>query len=101
MKDNIQIRYLGIGWDECKTKWSKGEVTLQIADLTDCFKYLIILGVKNKWVVPANPDVSVPQQRDMSILGQRTRQVLEFDLKENEHKDVIDTKARVNRKKRN
>ena len=28
LKDNIQIRYLGLGWYECKRQWSKGGVTL-------------------------------------------------------------------------
>ena len=30
----------------------------------------------------------------MPIFGQRTKQVLELDLKSNEHKEYIDTKAR-------
>ena len=37
----------------------------------------------------------------MSILGQRTKQVLEWDLKANEHKEDIDKKARVTLRKRN
>ena len=49
---------------------------------------------KNKWVVPEKPNVSVPQRRDMYILGQRTNQVLELDIKANEHKEDIYTKAR-------
>ena len=28
LRDSIQIHYLGFGWDECKTRWSKGRVTL-------------------------------------------------------------------------
>ena len=63
-------------------------------------KDLMRLG-KNKWAVPGKPDVLVPQRRDMHILGQRTKQVLELYLKANEHKEVIDTKARVTWKKRN
>ena len=37
----------------------------------------------------------------MSILGQRTKQVLELDLKANEQNDEIDTKARGTWKKHN
>ena len=55
-------------------------VTVSIADLTNRLKDLMILK-KNKWVVLEKPDVLVPQRRDMSILGQRTKQVLELDLK--------------------
>ena len=54
---------------------------------------------KKKWVVPAKPDVSVSQRRYMSILVQRTKQVLELDLKANEHKEEIDTKSQVTWKK--
>ena len=53
------------------------------------------------WVVTADPDVSVPQRRDMYILGQRTKQVLELDLKENEHNEDIEKKSRGTCKKRN
>ena len=74
LKEDIQIRYLGLGWDECKAKWSEGGVTLSSVDLTIFFKDLMIF--KKKWAVPENPDVSVPKRRDMSILGQRTNQML-------------------------
>ena len=82
LKDNIQIRYLGLGQEKCKKQWSNVGVTLPISDLTDSLKDLMRLK-KNKWVVPEKPDVLVPQRRDMSILGQRTKQVLELDIKEN------------------
>ena len=52
-------------------------------------------------VVPAKPDFLVPQRRDISIPGQQTKQVLELDLKANEHKEDIDKKAWVTWKKRN
>ena len=56
---------------------------------------------KNKWVVPAKPDVLVQQRRDMSILGQQTKQVLELDLKKNEQKEEIEMNARGTQKKLN
>ena len=92
LKNNIQIHYLGLGWDKCKTKWSKGGVTLSISDLTNPLKYLMRLK-RNKWVAPEKPDVSVQHRRYMYILGQRNNQVLELNLKANEHKEEIDTKA--------
>ena len=46
LKDNIKIRYLGLGWDECKTQWSKVGVTLSIVDLTNRLKDLMRLGGK-------------------------------------------------------
>ena len=56
---------------------------------------------KNKWVVPEKSDISVSQRRYMSILGQRTKQVLELDQKANEHKDDIDTKSWITWNTRN
>ena len=91
LKDNIQTHYFGLGCDKCKTQWPKGGVTLSIADLTNRLKDLMRLK-KNKWVVPEKPDVLVPQRRDMSIIGQRTKQVLDLDLKANENKEEIDKK---------
>ena len=44
--DNIQILYLGLGWDEFKTQWSKGGVTLSIANLTNRLKDIIRLKKK-------------------------------------------------------
>ena len=40
LKEDIQIRYLGLGWDECKAKWSEGGVTLSSVDLTIFLKIL-------------------------------------------------------------
>ena len=41
LKDNIQIRYKGFGWEECRTQWSKGGVNLSIAELTNRLKEII------------------------------------------------------------
>ena len=41
LKDNIQIRYKGFGWDEWKTHWSHGEIQLSILQLAKRLKYLI------------------------------------------------------------
>ena len=48
LKDNIQIRYLGLGWDKCKTQWSKVGVKLSIADLTNRLENLMRLGKKSE-----------------------------------------------------
>ena len=47
LKDNIQIRYKGFRWEECKTQWSKGGVNLSIVELTTRLKDLIKLQKKN------------------------------------------------------
>ena len=43
LKDNIQTRYSCLGWDEYKRQWSKGGVTLSIADLTNRLKDIMRL----------------------------------------------------------
>ena len=71
LKDNIKICYLVLGWEKCKTQCSKGGVTILIVDLNNRLKDLMRLwGGGNKWVVTANPDISVPQRRDIYIPGQ-------------------------------
>ena len=47
LKDNIQIRYLDLVWDELKTNWSKGGVTLSIVYLNNCLKDIMILEKKS------------------------------------------------------
>ena len=62
MKDNIRIRWIGYGWAECETKWSKDRVQLSIAQLVPCLKEIIKLERKNKWEIHEVPKALVPQQ---------------------------------------
>ena len=41
LKDNIQIRYRGFGWEEWKTPWSHGGVQFSVLELTKFLKILL------------------------------------------------------------
>ena len=81
LKDNIQIRWKGLGWMECETRWTVNGHELTITELTNRLKELIIMQHKKKWVVPYKPAVLVPQRKNITLLGTATRQVGELDKK--------------------
>ena len=63
LKDNIRIRWICYGWEECETKWSKDRVQLSIAQLASRLKEIIKLQRKNKWEIPETPNAKVPQRK--------------------------------------
>ena len=60
LKDNIQICWKGLGWEECETRWTVLGHELTITELDNCLKELIRMQHKYKWVVPEKPAVLVP-----------------------------------------
>ena len=96
LKDNILIRWKGLGREECETRWTVLGHELTIPELANRQKDLIRMQHKYKWVVPEKPAVLVPHRNNIVFLGTETRQVGELDKKAKEGKDTIETKARVN-----
>ena len=96
LKDNIRIRWKGLGWGECETRWTILGHELTIPALDNCLKELIRMQHKYKWVVPQKPAVLVPQRKNIVFIGTETRQVGELDKKAKEGKDTIEAKSRVN-----
>ena len=96
LKDNIRIRWKGLGWEECETRWTVLGHELTITELANRIKELIRMQHKYKWVVPEKPAVLVPQRKNIVFLGTATRQVGELDKKAKEGEDTIEVKARVN-----
>ena len=43
LKYNVRICWIGYGWEECETKWSKDRMQLSIAQLASCLKEIIKL----------------------------------------------------------
>ena len=54
LKDNIRIRWKGLGWKECETRWTVLGNELIIHELANRLKKLIRMQHKYKWVVPEN-----------------------------------------------
>ena len=72
LKDHIQIRYRGFGWDEWKTYWSHASKSLSVPELTKVLKDLMKEEKKKKRPIPEKPKVPIPQRKEMAILGTET-----------------------------
>ena len=92
LKDNIRIRWKGLGWEECETRWTVLGHNLTIPELVNRLKELIRMQHKYKWVVPYKPAVLVPQRKNIMSLGTSTRHVGELDKKAKEGEDTIEAK---------
>ena len=100
LKDNIQIRYRGFGWEEWKSQWSHGNVTYLIPELTKTLKKLTKEEKKKKRSIPDKPKVPIPQRKDMPILGTESKQRGKLDETGIEVEDEFEQKSRNEWKKR-
>ena len=100
LKDNIQIRYRGFGWEEWKTPWSYAGVQFSIPQLTKVLKDLIKEEKKKKRAIPDKPKVPIPQRKDMATLGTATKQRGNLDINGMEVEDAFELKSRNDWKKR-
>ena len=99
LKDNIQIRYRGFGWDDWQTYWSHGGVQLSIPELTKVLKDLMKEEKKKKRAIPDKPDVPIPQRKDTAILGTASKQRGQLDTNTLEAEDEFELKSRNDWKK--
>ena len=96
MKDNIQIRFKGFGWDNWKTPWSHMGVQYTVQELAKVSKVMISAEKKKKRPIPSQLPVPVPQRKETPILGTATSQRDKLDLLVQEKEDDLDK----NRKER-
>lgn len=100
LKDNIQIRYRGFGWDEWKTHWSHASKSLSVSELTKVLKDLMKEEKKKKRPIPEKPKVPIPQRKEMAILGTESKQRGKLDSNTIEAEDEFELKSRNDWKKR-
>ena len=100
LKDNIQIRYKGFGWDDWKTQWSHGNVQYTIPELTKFLKDHIKEEKKKKRSIPDKPKVPIPKRKNMPVLGTETKQRAKLDTNTVEAEDEFELKSRKEWKKR-
>ena len=89
MKDNIQIRFKGFGWDDWKTAWSHMGVQYTIQELAKILKGLITAEKKKKRTIPNKPPVPVPQRKSVPVLGTATSQRDKLDMVAREKEDDL------------
>ena len=94
LKDNIQIRYRGYGWEHWKTPWSSGGRKLTIPDLTLRLKDLIKGEKKLKTRIPEKPKEPTPKRTETVQLGTATKQREILDQKAMENDEEFDYSAK-------
>jgi hypothetical protein len=77
IKENINIRYKGFGWDWCKHAWSKDGRKYTVYELAKHLQW-IIKEEKHK-SKPKEPPINLPQRMDFPVLDTRTRNVASLD----------------------
>ena len=84
VKEQILIRYLGLGWEEAHHDWSKDEVTFMSEEL---LKWLMdnVIPLANYKQMPTEPPVNLPKMPDMKELG-TTSHLAEDQWKHSEEK---------------
>ncbi len=92
LKDNINIRFLGFGWVDCHTTWSKNGKKKTTPELTD--RLIEIIRMTRQREIPDKPPACVPQRKVMPLLGQLTSAVKEIDRKRKEDNDEFELNCR-------
>lgn len=92
LKDNIQMRFRGLGWVDCHTTWSKDGKKKTLHTLQG--RFIEILGLTDGWEVPEKPLTKVPRRKITSIMGTLCMKVQDMDKKAEEHVVRIDQMAR-------
>ncbi len=93
LKDNILIRYKGLGFAKCKTTWSENGRSKTVPELAKRLKEIIRFQKKDKWVVPNMLIMPVPQRKHMAIMGTLTSQVASIGKKMKEITEKFDKDA--------
>lgn len=79
VKENIQIRVKGFGWDWCKHPWSKDNHKYTVLELAKHLRHIIKEEKSN--VIPSEPPFNLPQGKELGILGTQTSIVEVLDKK--------------------
>ena len=79
IKEQILIRYLGLGWVEAHHPWSKkGHGTFSPVELLDHF-VKVVLPLADTKEVPTEPPLELPGLPEMCRLGQRAQDCIELE----------------------
>ena len=79
LKDNILMRYKGMGWATAHTTWSKDGKKKTLQELQK--RLIEIIKETKSLVIPSKPPTKVPQRKNFAILGTLTHRVKDNDAK--------------------
>ena len=73
------MRVKGLKWTQLKTTWSVKGKKKTVEELADRLKFIIEVEEEKKLDVPLEPEVELPQLKDSTVLGTKTREAKEFE----------------------
>ena len=78
LKDQIKMRVLGLGWEDCHHAWSKGGNDFSPAVLAKHLKEGIIQKHKTR-KIPKKPPIDYPTRKELPILGTLSPDIIRHD----------------------
>lgn len=78
VKEQILIRYLGLGWEEAYHPWSKNNHTFTPSEL---LKHLVetVIPLKDSKSVPEEPPIDLPTRPDLKLIGTKSADLVRLD----------------------
>ncbi len=92
VKENIRMRVVGLGWDDCRTAWSKNGKEYTPDELAQHLKN-IIRDTRNR-KIPKNAPVVLPMRKELPVLGTQTSDVVAIDAARLATSDEFEANAR-------
>jgi hypothetical protein len=77
LRDNINMRFKGLGFKEAHTTWSKNGKKKTLPQLQA--RLIEVLKITKDFEVPDKPPPKVPQRKEMPLMGTRTNKVIRID----------------------
>ena len=93
VKDQILMRYLGLGWKEAYHPWSANNSPFSADELFDHFVD-VVLPLADKLDVPTEPPLELPKLPELPTLGTVSKLAEELEQKEVDRLEEIREKAR-------
>lgn len=98
LKENIQMRVVGLGWHDLKTAWSKDGKEFSAAKLTVHLKTIIAAGKSRD--IPSKPPRPLPERKELPTLGTMARDAAALELLQLGKGDAFEAKAHAVRAER-
>ncbi len=99
VKEQILIRYLGLGWEEAHHPWLK---TKHVYTVSELFKHLceIVIPLQDAKEVPDHPLIKLPAWLDSFMLGTKSADLIQLDDEALAREESIRLNAMVERDQR-
>ena len=79
LKEQILIRYVGLGWEEAYHPWSKGGYIYTPNELLQHLT-MVVIPLQRKLRVPEHPPMNLPTRPSLPTLGTKASDIVDMDL---------------------